>query len=222
MKTITWKPTTVLVSKMKPGPNQFKIKTEIGKERLRESMKRFGNAGALVLNKDLTIIDGHSRYEEAKRNKVISVVALVPDRQLTPKEYTEMNAIYDYASAGGIDMDRIKTDLGSAEDFAKQFMLDVPPATLEALGNGAKNVSVNKAGEKEVVKSDTRMVTIVLNTQQEEAFRAWEVVCAERFHTDNVTDTVMEALKFVAGIQPSKPSKMDSQANGIVKTKKAR
>lgn len=202
MKTITWKPTTVPVSKMKPGPNQFKIKTEVGKQRLRESMKKFGNAGALVLNKDFTIIDGHSRYEEAKKNKVASLVALVPDRQLTPKEYLEMNAIYDYASAGGVDMDRLKGELGSAEDFARDFMLEIPPATLENLARGsAGNISINKKGEaKEIVRSDFRQVTIMLNSQQEEAFRSWEAVCMERFKTDNTTDTVMEAMKYVASL----------------------
>jgi len=203
MKTITWRPVKVAVSKIKPGPNQFKIKTELGRERLKTSMRKFGHAGTLVLNADFTIIDGHSRFEEAKLKKEKEVWASIPDRKLTPKEYTEFNALFDYASASEVDINRIHGELGTAADFRKEWSLAVPQEILDQIGKGGRvnSTSVNGGATKEAPKSDTRIINIIMNPQQEAAILQAEAICAKRFKTDNITDTVMAALIFVSKLK---------------------
>ena len=79
MKQITWSSKLVQVSKIKPTPTNYKIKTDLGKERLALSLKKFGLAGTVVLNTDFTLIDGNSRLEEAKKEKQKTIWASFPN-----------------------------------------------------------------------------------------------------------------------------------------------
>jgi len=54
---ISWTPKLVNVADVKPTEKNYKIKTDIGKERLQLSLKMFGLAGTVVVNTDLTLID---------------------------------------------------------------------------------------------------------------------------------------------------------------------
>jgi hypothetical protein len=200
---ITWSSQRVEVSKIKPTPNNYKIKTELGMERLRHSLSKFGLAGNVVLNADCTLIDGNSRWESAKKNGEKFLWASMPSRKLTAEEFTEMSAMFDFAKAGEVDFDRIKKELGTKEDFYKQWGLEMPLDLLEKLGKGGKGVTVSagKTGaaelEERVATSDIRMVQLFLSSKDEAAFRKMEEVLMKRFKTDNVTDTVFKAFKFL-------------------------
>ena len=108
MKAITWSSKLVQVSTSKPTPTNYKIKTDLGKERLALSLKKFGLAGTVVLNTDFTLIDGNSRLEEAKKEKQKTIWASFPNRKLSPAEFKEMSALFDFAKAGEVDVDRIQ------------------------------------------------------------------------------------------------------------------
>jgi len=201
-KPIEWTSQKVLVNQIKPTPGNYKIKTELGRERLKLSLKKFGLAGTVVLNTDLSLIDGNSRWEEAKLKKEKYIWASIPNRKLTSAEYKEMSAMYDYAKAGEVDIDRIHGELGTSADFRKEWSLAVPQEVLDKIGKGGRvaSTSANKT-ESEAPKSDTRIINIIMNPQQEAMLMEAEAICSKRFKTDNVTDTVMAALMFVAKLK---------------------
>jgi hypothetical protein len=200
MKPIKWKSVLVDTKKVKFTPNNYKIKTELGTERLKLSLKKFGLAGNLVINTDYTLIDGNSRLQQAIDNKEPKVWASMPDRKLGEREFAEMSALFDFAKAGEVDLDRIKGDLGTKEDFFNDWAIQMPTEMLDKLGKNARAVvSVNAGtGEKEVKKSDVRVMQIFMNPTQEAEFRQLEEKCAAKFGTDNFSDTVLESLKFAA------------------------
>jgi hypothetical protein len=103
MKPIIWEPKKVKVEDLVENPDNPKIINERGKKRLQHSLSKFGLAGTLIVNKDLTLIDGHSRKLDLQAKGIKEVWVTVPDRQLTDKEYKELNAVYDLAKAGEVD-----------------------------------------------------------------------------------------------------------------------
>lgn len=207
MKQIKWSSKQVEVKKIKFTPKNYKIKTDLGKERLKQSLKLFGLAGNVVVNTDLTLIDGNSRVEEAVAAGDKKIWVSVPDRKLTPKEFNEMSAMYDFAKAGEVDIDSIQNDLGTREDFFRRWSMQIPPAMQERLAGMGKGATVKgveleypEEGEgtsgKEDKMSDVRMIQIYLQGQkQEDEFRAMEDTLAVRYKSTNITDTVLMAFR---------------------------
>lgn len=163
MKQIEWVSKQVNVAAIAPTPTNYKIKTKLGMERLRESLKSFGLAGNVVCNyagkfgdiSTLVLIDGNSRREEAVENGVKKLWVSLPSRSLSPKEFKEMSAMFDVAKAGEVDMDRIKTDLGTSKTFYDKYRLEVPLTLLDTLG--AKNkIEAPEAPEREMNKGALR------------------------------------------------------------------
>src|SRR3990167_8321122 len=122
MKGITWQPELIEISKLKETPINPKIKSEQGVKRLQKSLARFGLAGSIVCNKDLTIIDGNSRLAEIKPGKEKKVWVSLPDRQLTETEFTAMNALFDLSKAGEPDLLLIEDIIG--EELFQEFELE--------------------------------------------------------------------------------------------------
>jgi hypothetical protein len=209
---IIWKSVEALVANVKPTPNNYKIKNDLGKERFLESLKSFGLAGNAVCNwgskamkvTDLILIDGNSRLEQARENGLKKVWVSVPSRYLAPKEFQEMSAMFDFAKAGDVDIDRIKGDLGTAVDFFKRYGLEPPMAMLEKMGSQQSLEGLEYPGEKQNGKEapagptgDICMVNLFFTVKQEEEFRNWEEKLAKKFKTDNTTMTVYKALKSI-------------------------
>lgn len=206
---ITWTPKKVLVSKVVPTPNNFKIKTELGQERLQKSLELFGLAGTTVVNigkgGSYPLIDGNSRREEAIEKKKTHMWVSIPSRPLSPKEFKEMAAMYDYAKAGEVDMDRIKGELGKTQDFFHKWGLQVPMALLEKLGNNASideleypdKKGKGKKGKDVAAVGDIKMVNLFFTEKQEEEFRKMEEKLKKKFKTSTTTDTVYKALKSI-------------------------
>jgi ParB-like chromosome segregation protein Spo0J len=94
----------VQLSELKENPQNPKIITELGKKRLNKSLSKFGLAGTIIVNQDMSIIDGHSRKTDLEEQGVEEVWVSVPSRPLTEKEYKEFNAIIDIAKAGQPNM----------------------------------------------------------------------------------------------------------------------
>jgi hypothetical protein len=121
MKKITWEPKLMKLSELKEYEGNPKIVSEKGRNRLHTSLNKFGLAGTIVVNKDLTIIDGHSRKKDLDEEGIKEAWVSVPSRQLTEKEFKEMNAIFDIAKAGEPDMTMIEEVL--SEDTLAEYDL---------------------------------------------------------------------------------------------------
>lgn len=110
MNPIQWKPELVKVEDLKENPKNPKIINERGKSRLKKSLAKFGLAGTIICNTDLTIIDGHSRKKELIEAGIEEVWISKPDRKLSSKDYKEFNAIIDLAKAGDSDLKLIEQE----------------------------------------------------------------------------------------------------------------
>lgn len=167
MNTITWSSKRVLVAAIDPTPTNYKIKSDLGKERLRQSLKQFGLAGNAVCNYSLKkdrfdLIDGNSRLEQAKEKKEKWMWISVPSRRLAPKEFKEMSAMFDFAKAGEVDVERIEQDLGTSKSFFDKWGMLVPMSVLDSIGKNAQVNANDFKPEKEKAKEDRDRKSIIL------------------------------------------------------------
>jgi hypothetical protein len=196
MKTINWTPKRVLLSKVRPSPVNYKIKNALGAERFKESLKQFGLAGTVVVNTDLTLIDGNSRLEEMAKRKLKHIWVSIPDRKLSPKEFAEMCAVFDYSVAGDVDIVSIERDYGDHTDFLKRYGMTVSMDKLKTLGANAKVAKFPEGKKgKEPETTDVKMVQLFFTVKQEEEFRRIEERLMRKLKTTNTTDTVLKAFK---------------------------
>ena len=196
---ITWSSKLVEVSKIKPTEKNYKIKTALGKARLQESLKSFGLAGNVVLNTDLMLIDGNSRLAEAIENKEKKIWASLPSRKLSPAEFREMSAMFDFAKAGEVDVERIKQDLGTSSAFISKYKMEVPEDVLAKLGKFAPTTVKTLAAAKklEAPTSTTIAVTLIFSMADHAAFRKIEERLQKKYNTADTGATILKALKSI-------------------------
>ena len=133
-KPITWEPRKVKVSDLTENPNNPKQLNEKGKKRLQKTLSKFGLAGTIICNTDLSIIDGHKRKKELEDGGIKEVWVSVPNRKLTQQEYNEFNAMIDLARAGDTDMMMVEEIIG--EEMMDEYDLatekeDLQPKDVE-------------------------------------------------------------------------------------------
>jgi hypothetical protein len=208
VKQITWKTITTKAKNIQPTLDNAKIKTDLGLKRLQASLDKFGMAGSVVCNYGkmkgtFDLINGNSRWEKIMSKDPNTLMEVsVPNRPLTPKEYREMADMFDFATAGEVDMDRVNAHHGSAKDFYKVWGIEPPLALMEQMGVKADieplEHPVKKGKTKEVeavMLNDTMPVTLFFTSKEESEFRKIEEKLMKKFKTDNTTQTVFKALK---------------------------
>jgi len=199
-KQIKWKAVEVLISKIKPTPNNFKLKTEDGLSRFKHSVESYGLAGVVILNTDFTLIDGNTRIEKAKELGEKKVWASIPDRKLTPKEFTEFAAMYDFAKAGEVDIERIKDELGTTESFFKSWGVDIPMKAqqkLKEMENAKIEARPSLKKEEKFTELNYKPLTLSFNVKDADEYLSIAESLYKHFKTDNLTDLSLLALKFV-------------------------
>lgn len=90
-KEIEWKFAKWSIEKLKLYKDNPRKINKKGLQDLRDSLGRFGNASAIVLNTDGTVIGGEQRIKLLKQSGLQFVNVLIPERKLTPKEVRELN-----------------------------------------------------------------------------------------------------------------------------------
>ncbi len=205
-RSIKWKSAIAKVAHVQETEKNYKIASDLGKQRLKESVDSYGRAGTVVCNwtgkvGDLTklmLIDGNSRLKDAKEAGESTIWVSVPDRKLTPGEFKEFSAMFDVAKAGEVDMERIQQDLGTKEEWYKKWGLQVPMGLLDKMGKGAPAIEKleypeEAANEAEV--SDIKMVQLFFSEQQEKEFRKMEDKLKKKYKIDSTTDVVFKVFK---------------------------
>lgn len=198
-QTVQWSVVKVDISKIKPTPNNFKLKTEDGTARFKTSVDSYGLAGAVILNADYTLIDGNTRVEKAKEMGIKKIDASMPNRKLTPKEFTEFAAMYDMARAGEVDVLRIKEELGDTASFFKRWGFEMPKASLNKLAELEKNESVinptQAANKQKEAAIETSRITLLFTPPEAKEFIQLAEGLYKHFKVDNVTDLSLKALR---------------------------
>lgn len=170
IKPIIWTPKRVLKSLIDPTPTNYKIKSDLGRERLKVSLKKFGLAGNIVCVPNpkkkgrYVIIDGNSRLDEALADKKVKWLWIgLPSRALSENEFKEMSAMFDFAKAGEVDTERIEQDLGTSKDFFDRWGMLVPTRVLDSIGKTAQvNDEDFKDQRKEAAKDESAKKSILL------------------------------------------------------------
>ena len=204
-QSIEWISKKVAVLAIAPTPTNYKIKTALGKERLRESLKSFGLAGTVVCNyakkfgdlNNLILIDGNSRREDAIEQGIKQIWVSLPSRLLTADEFREMSAMFDFAKASEVDMSKIEKDLGTKEAFYKKYHMEVPMELMEKLGANAPNIKEQEEEKKITTAKDEFMIVLYYDKKDMDIFRKIEAVVMKKYKTLSTSETVLKALKTI-------------------------
>jgi hypothetical protein len=204
-KRITWKSYRVALKDIKPTPNNYKIKTALGQERLKHTLKNFGLAGTVICNwggrfgdiHNVILIDGNSRVTEEREAGTTFIEVSLPDRVLTAQQYKEFSAMIDFAKAGEVDMERIEKEIGTTKSFYENYHLEPPVDLLNKLGANAPKGPKLKETETAAppVETDERAVTLYFTIKNEAIFRKMEERLKAKFKTVSTSDTVFKAFK---------------------------
>lgn len=200
-KTIKWKSIEVPIAKIKPTPNNFKLKTEEGTARFKTSVESYGLAGTVVINTDYTLIDGNTRLEKAKVLGHKKIWVSIPDRKLTVKEFNEFSAMYDMARAGEVDVLRIREELGTTASFFKKWGMDMPEVALSKLAELEKNEAVvNPTASRKIPDKakeiQLRPIALLFTVEESVEYISIAEGLFKRFKVDNVTDLAMAVIKY--------------------------
>ncbi len=195
---IKWKVIEVELSKIKPTPNNFKLKTEDGTARFNTSVDNYGLAGSVILNLDLTLIDGNTRVEQAKKMGMKKIAASIPSRKLTAKEFTEFSAMYDMARAGEVDVKRIKDELGTTASFFKKWGIEIPKVSLNKLAEmEMQDKVINPTAKRDVTVKEisTRQLTLIYTSEEAEFVVNTAESLYSKLKVDNLSDLMIRLVK---------------------------
>lgn len=117
---IKWELIKVKAGDLKKNPDNPKKRDPEGFKKLQKLTDKFGIIFSGVVNKDLTIIDGHSRNELSKPDDDVFVFA--PSIQIKESEYKELNLLFDMAKAGEIDMQIVEKNF--TEEFFTEWNIE--------------------------------------------------------------------------------------------------
>ncbi|SRR5258706_1696787 len=200
----TWKVIRIPISKIKPTPNNFKLKTDEGQSMFNTSVDKFGRAGAVIVNAknpdgSYYLINGNTNIDKAKELKETYVDASVPNRKLTPKEFEEFAAMFDAIRAGEVDIFRIKEELGTTSDFYKRWGWTSPEKVLKNLAELEKVEIKGRPNGKKEIKSEaiTRPLTLLFRAEENEEFIQIGESLYARFKVDNITDLALKIMRYV-------------------------
>lgn len=192
---ITWKVTEVAISKIKPTPGNFKLKTEDGSARFKTSVENYGLAGSVIINTDFTLIDGNTRLEKAKEMGMKKISASMPSRKLTPREFLEFAAMYDMARAGEVDIKRIKDELGTTDSFFKKWGIEMPKVALNKLAElelQEKVINPTQKRETGIQVAATRQLTLIYTAEEADKVIAMAESLYPKLKVDNLSDAVLK------------------------------
>tara|TARA_R100001440_G_scaffold41700_1_gene61432 strand:+ start:94 stop:699 length:606 start_codon:yes stop_codon:yes gene_type:complete len=116
---LKWSVEELEVSSLKEYEFNPRIITPEKLKHLSESIKRFGVAEPLVVNRDLTIVGGHGRKKALTLAKIQRVDCYIPNRILNEAEVDELNIRLNKNIAGDFDMEMLSNrfNIEELEDF---------------------------------------------------------------------------------------------------------
>jgi ParB-like chromosome segregation protein Spo0J len=103
--SIDWTLKKVNVSDLKEWKKNPRKLIEKKLQDLQNSIAKFGIAEPIVINTDLTICGGHGRKKVLEKMGIKEVDCYIPNRELSEKEFEELNVRLNRNIAGDWDMD---------------------------------------------------------------------------------------------------------------------
>jgi ParB-like chromosome segregation protein Spo0J len=109
-KRIKWHIEKREIEKLRPYEKNPRIIEESGLKQLAESFDEIGYAQPININVDGTILSGHARYMQLKKENAIGIDVYVPDRKLTPKQEEAVIIRMNKNHAGTWDLEKLNLD----------------------------------------------------------------------------------------------------------------
>lgn len=109
-EAIKWESQSWNIKYLKEWDKNPRHMTKKGLQQLKASIERFGVAEPLVINTDGTLCGGHGRLKVLKKLKVKEVDCYIPNRELTPKEFEELNIRLNKNIAGEWDFEKLNNE----------------------------------------------------------------------------------------------------------------
>ena len=107
---IEWSTENWTLNKLIPYDKNPRIITEVGLDQLKESFDEIGFAQPVNINTDGTILSGHARVQQLRREFTESVDVYIPNRKLTPKEEEAVIIRMNKNVAGSWDIQSLNSE----------------------------------------------------------------------------------------------------------------
>lgn len=182
-----------------PHPLNYKEHSEEQRERFRSILDEVGFAGAILVRKHkgkYQLIGGHMRREEMDQ----PIPAIILD--VTEKEGTEiltmLDAIADMADSDDEAMKLLTQSIsGASEEFQKTLDMLCPASGVPIFDAGG-TIDLDLPPQPEDTQEDqqqVRCIPVVFTSKQKAEFIKHTTKLADRYGTDNYSDTVIKAFR---------------------------
>jgi hypothetical protein len=172
-------------------------------DKVASSILEFGFQQPIVIDKNKTIIVGHTRYEASKKLGLTKVPVLIADLSETQSKAYRIadnrlnedslwdNKLLDLEIKELESLNFDKTILGFDQKEIEGIFKDVVPI-FEPANNNFQNVDM---GEVKAPNSQVRMVQLFLDSTSEPKLKEMIDFLKSVYKIDNLTDTVFKAVE---------------------------
>lgn len=187
------------LEKIKPYENN--PRKNLNYDKVAKSIKEYGFQQPIVVDKDMSIIVGHTRYEAAKRLdlKTVPVVIAelnplkakayrIADNRLNEDskwDFSLLNKEFTDLMDNHFDLDNLGFDNKELENlitFEPEFKTDDDVPEMEDL-------------DQDIIPSQVRMVQLFLDSETEPKFKEMLEFLKDKYKTNSITDTVYKAVE---------------------------
>ena len=183
------------IKQVRSNPDNPRVIKDYKFKKLVKSIKEFPQMLELrpiVVNKEMIVLGGNMRLRACEAAGLKEVPVIFADN-LTPEQEIEF-VVKDNSSFGEWDWDVLANQWNI--DNLKDWGLDIPKwEDTEDFDSDVVDTGDYDFPEEAVEGSHVKMVQLFLSTETEPLFKKWELELRKLFDTDNLTDTVYEAMK---------------------------
>lgn len=183
------------VEEVNENPDNPRIIKDYKFNKLVRSVKDFPKMLELrpiVVDENNIILGGNMRYKAAVQAG-LKEVYVIQANELTEEQKKEF-VIKDNSSFGEWDWDILANewDIQNLKDWG----LDIPKwEETDDFDNDLEDTGAYDYPEDTAESSHVKMVQLFLTTETEPNFREWELKLRQKYNTDNLTDTIYQAIK---------------------------
>ncbi len=187
------------LNKIKPYENN--PRKNLNYDKVAKSIKDFGFQQPIVVDKDMSIIVGHTRYEAAKRLDLKTVPVVIADlpplkakayriadnrlNEDSKWDFSLLNKEFTDLMDNHFDLDNLGFDNKELENlitFEPEFKTDDSTPDIEDL-------------DQDMIPSQVRMVQLFLDSETEPKFKEMLEFLKDKYKTNSITDTVYKAVE---------------------------
>jgi len=173
-------------------------------DKVANSIKEFGFQQPIVVDKDLNILAGHTRYFASKKLELLQVPivkAELSDKQAKAYRLADNRVAQDSnwdLPKLNLEIEQLKDesfdiDILGFEDYELEKLFNAVEPTFEATNTNIGNYNVD---DIQAPTSAVRMVQLFLNNESEPLLKKMVDHLKGKYNTANLTDTIYKAVEY--------------------------